>query len=71
MDAKSELVIIWMVIIIILSLLLNGFIIRYIHNKPLINITLVDLIYCDLLCWILLAAFIFNSLILVCHLSPR
>ena len=71
MEAENVLVIIWMVIVGIVAIFLIGFIIRFIHNKPPINITLVDLIYCELLCWMLLADFMYISGVVVCHSSPR
>ena len=71
MDAYNALVILWMLIVVMLSPLLLIFIIRYIHNKPPVNITLVDLIYCDLLRWMFLADFMYLSGVFVCHISPR
>ena len=71
MEAQNVLVIVWMVIVALLSILLNGFIIRFIHNQPLINITVVDLIYCDLLCWTLLAVYMYILGVIAAHQSPR
>ena len=71
MDVKNILGILWMLTVLIVSPLLVSFIIRYTHNKPPLNITLVDLIYCDLLQWMFLANFMYLSGIFVCHISPR
>ena len=71
MEPQNVLVILWMVIDGMAAPLIIGFIIHFIHNKPPINITLVDLIYCDLLCWMLLAVSMFMSGIVAAHMSPR
>ena len=71
MEVENHIVILWVIIVAFFSLFLIGFIIRYIHNKPPINITLVDLIYCDFLLWMFLVSSTFMSAVIGCHLSPR
>ena len=71
MEELIVLVITWMVIVGLVSTLLIGFIIQHIHNKPPISITLVDLIYCDSLCWIWIMVCIYCTAIISIHLSPR
>ena len=71
MDIQNALVIIWMVVFWFISLLLIVVIIQYIHNKPLINSTLVDLIFCDVLRWNWLASSMYYSGIIASHLSDR
>ena len=71
MEAESVLVVIWMALVGFASTLLIRFIIQHIHNKPPVNISLVDLIYCDSLCWIWLIVCMYCSAIISTHLSPR
>ena len=70
MEFQNVLVITWMIVFGLMSSLLIWFIIQYIYNKPLINKTLVDLIYCDLLGWIWIGNSVYASGIIVSHLSP-
>ena len=46
------LIAVWVVSIGLASVLLTNYIVRFIKAKPLLSITLVDLIYCDVLCWL-------------------
>ena len=62
---------VWVVSIGLASVLLTGYIVRFIKSKPLLSVTLVDLIYCDVLCWLSVGVIMYLSAILVCHLSPR
>ena len=71
METQNILVIFLTIIDVLISVFLFGFIIRYIQSKPPISITLVDLIYCDFLCWLALTIYMYASGIIICHLSPR
>ena len=71
MDVQNIGVAIWMLVIGLTSLILTLYIVRYIHNKPLLSITLVDLIFCDILCWVYIAESTYTSAVFACHISPR
>ena len=71
MEAQNVLVIVWMILVLFASSTLVSFIIRSIHNKAPINITLVDLIYCDSFCWMLLLNLMYTSGVVACHSSSR
>ena len=71
MEAQNVLVIIWMILVLFASSTLVRFIIRSIHNKAPINITLVDLIYCDSFFWMLLLNLMYVSGVVACLSSSR
>ena len=71
MNALNVLVIVWMVLISVAAGFLVSFVISFIKEKPVSSINVVDLIYCDVLCWLSIGVIMYLSAILVCQLSPR
>ncbi len=71
MEICGLVVICWLVAIALASTFLIQFIVKYIQRKPLGSLTLVDLIYCDILRWLLMDCLIFMSAIAGCHLTQR
>ena len=53
----------------LISVYLVRFIVKYIQGKALLQITLVDLIYCDIIRWVLLCTLIFMSGVVGCHMD--
>ena len=45
------------------------FIVKYIQGKPLVKITLVDLIYCDIIRWVWFSTLVFISALAECYLD--
>jgi hypothetical protein len=52
MEVHRMVVTIWVTLISVASVVLTRHIVNYIRNKPVISVTLVDLVYCDVLCWL-------------------
>ena len=71
MNSLNVLVIVWMILISIGAGFLVGFIISFIKEKPVSSINIVDLIYCDVLSWLLVAAMVYILSIAACHFSSR
>ena len=71
MSMLNVLVIVWMVLIGIGSIFLVNFVVSFIKEKPVSSINVVDLIYCDVLLWLLVAVMVYLLGIAACHLSAR
>lgn len=71
MEFESLAVVVLLAVIALTSVFLINFITKFIRLKPTLKLTLVDLLYCDILRFLGLQMLVFVSAIIGCHLSER
>lgn len=71
MDSFNIAIISVLILVTVAAIFLVIFIVKYIRSKPIVTLTLVDQIYCDILIWTIIIFIAFNSALAGCHFNQR